>query len=107
MTQFNQISNIRLIAKTGYNISKVDAPATADTTFSFTLPIGTRSVLFKSRNAAKLKWAGNAADFISGVYFTLECGNEYKEDTLSLTTALTFYLRSSIANDELEVVYWS
>ena len=77
--------------------------AVANQEYMIALPKTTKRFMIKARSATRLYLT-----FASGAtnYLTVEAGQMYSEDGLTLDQVLTIYIKSSKANAIIETLYW-
>lgn len=80
--------------------------STPGTEYSFTINSNTKRYILQSRNKSIIKLA-----YISGqsgiTYLSIGASVNYSEDSLKLTSPLTIYAQSDVANTVIELLQWS
>jgi len=93
-------------------VSELDTPTivnpsfTEDVESSISIPVGTKRIELRARNAK----ADLQCSWVSGqtntIYFTVPRGNSWEHDQLNTKTGLSLYIRAS-KDTVLEVHYWA
>ena len=77
----------------------------ANNEYQIDIPVGTKHFCLQARGNATLQIAeisGNS----NTTYFTLNAFNAYSIDSLTGSSIISLYIRSSKPNQVLEIIYW-
>lgn len=79
----------------------------ANTEYTFTIPDGTKAVMFKARGTAKLQYSYQVGE--SGTtYVTVKSGTVHWIQSMNISGGgLPVYIQSNKADEVLEIVYFS
>lgn len=96
--------NVNIQGSANPLIANIDIP-TAGTEYSYTLPLGTKQFLIRSRNGSKIQLSYNAGES-STLYITVPKWCFYSESELLLTTSTDIFFQSNQNSEIVELLFW-
>lgn len=104
MTAINSalIATVAVESVSSYIINKLQL-VTANTEYSFAFPLGTKTFGFRNRNQGVLK----LKHVSGGDYFTFDPYVTNWVNDIKSSALVTVYFESPLANQYVELIYWS